>query len=158
MLQSLLAERFHLKFHFAKREVNGYALTVLNTGSKLQAAHESDQDLVQYKPDLQTSQVHMVVRHKSIKVLATFLSGSGHFDGPVEDKTELTGLYNFTLDWTATEPLDLGGQVVRFSGDAAPGISLATALQEQLGLQVRPEKTNIEPLVIDFVERPTPNQ
>jgi bla regulator protein BlaR1 len=42
------------------------------------------------------------------------------------------------------------------SADAAP--QFVTALQEQLGLKLVPEKTKVTIFVIDHIERPTPNQ
>ena len=39
--------------------------------------------------------------------------------------------------------------------DDAP--SIFTALQEQLGLKLLPEKTKVKIFVVDHIERPTPN-
>jgi uncharacterized protein (TIGR03435 family) len=66
----------------------------------------------------------------------------------VVDKSGLVGKYNLTLHWTP---------------DDAPATSdasvptLFTAIQEQLGLKLRPGKEEVEALVIDHVAQPTEN-
>ena len=73
-------------------------------------------------------------------------------DRPVEDLTELTGSYNFKLEWTPDAAAS------EKSSDVALGPTLFTALQEQLGLQLRAQKVTIEVLVVDSAERvPTEN-
>ena len=74
----------------------------------------------------------------------------------VIDKTGLTGRFAFTLAWTPER-----------MPDAAPppgvppidpnGPSFFTALQEQLGLKLQSAKAPLEVVVIDSVERPTPD-
>jgi uncharacterized protein (TIGR03435 family) len=75
---------------------------------------------------------------------------------PVYDKTGLTGRYDFTLTY-AHENLTAPGA----STDAPPQMDtappLARALEEQLGLKLVPAKGNMDVIVIDHVERPTPN-
>jgi uncharacterized protein (TIGR03435 family) len=73
--------------------------------------------------------------------------------GFVTNKTGLDGFYAFTLNFTM--PGRGAGPSVDASGDAPPEIF--TALQEQLGLKLQPEKTIVPILVIDHIERPTPN-
>ena len=64
---------------------------------------------------------------------------------PIVDDTGLTGKYDFRLDFV---PEDLS------SGAAA---DLFGALQEQLGLKLRPAKGPVEVLIVDHAER-TPTQ
>jgi uncharacterized protein (TIGR03435 family) len=64
---------------------------------------------------------------------------------PVLDKTGLEGRYDVdSLDWTP---------------DAADpnGVSLFTAVKEQLGLTLEPSKGPVKMVVIDHVEKPTPD-
>ena len=69
----------------------------------------------------------------------------------VLDKTGLTGRYDFSLQWTPDDsPSD--APVPDSSGG-----SLFTALQEQLGLKLEPQKGPVEVLVIDHVARPSEN-
>ena len=75
---------------------------------------------------------------------------------PVTDETELTGYYNYALRWTPDQPPQPR------PGDLVPvidpnGPSLFTAIEEQLGLRLRPARGPVEVLVIDSVQQPTPN-
>ena len=74
----------------------------------------------------------------------------------VVDRTELTGAFDVNVKW-AIDPL---------TGPAGPGVappldpmgpSIFTALQEQLGLKLSSAKGPVEVLVIDHIEKPSPN-
>jgi uncharacterized protein (TIGR03435 family) len=74
---------------------------------------------------------------------------------PVEDRTGLAGTFEFDLEWTPELPAP---------ADAPPGPpidpngpSLFTALKEQLGLKLDPQKDHIDVLVVDHAEHPTEN-
>jgi len=77
----------------------------------------------------------------------------------IEDKTGLTGNYDFMLQWT---PEESGPSIFRGSDrTSAPessGPSLFTALQEQVGLKLELKNGPGEILVIDHVERPSDPQ
>lgn len=75
----------------------------------------------------------------------------------VVDRTGLTGLYEFDLEFTpdqAPPPGALTGQAPPFDPN---GPSVFTALQEQLGLKLDAQRGPVEMLVIDSVEPPTPD-
>ena len=61
---------------------------------------------------------------------------------PVIDKTGLTGSFDWDLQWD-NDPTG-----------ASPGVSIFSALQEQLGLKLEPGRGPVEVLVIDRVEMP----
>jgi uncharacterized protein (TIGR03435 family) len=67
-------------------------------------------------------------------------------DRIVLDKTGLTGKYDYQLKFQSVQP-------PAAATDDRP--SFITALQEQLGLKLEPERAPIEVLVIDHVERPS---
>lgn len=69
---------------------------------------------------------------------------------PIIDKTGLTGSYDFTLKWTQDQTPDASESQ---TGDP----SLFTALEEQLGLKLVPVKGPVEVVVIDSIQRPSPN-
>jgi uncharacterized protein (TIGR03435 family) len=71
---------------------------------------------------------------------------------PVLNKTGLTGVFNFTLEWSPE------GKSTDGAGELPVGPSLFTAIPEQLGLRLESRKTPIEILVIDRAEKvPTGN-
>jgi uncharacterized protein (TIGR03435 family) len=140
MMRALLVERFGLKFHFEKRESPVYAMVVGKSGPKLK---ESTAD--QLSVTVRSAQ--LTVAKATMDRLAIQLSSS--MDRPVFDKTGLRGFYDFTLDWTS----DFGGPPTADSN----GVDIFTALQEQLGLKLEPQKAPIEMLVIDHAQRPSEN-
>ncbi|HUB28703.1 MAG TPA: TIGR03435 family protein, partial [Terracidiphilus sp.] len=78
-------------------------------------------------------------------------------DRVVVDKTGLTGKYDFDLKWTP-ESAPRPGTAEADNGTAdvkTPG--LFTALEEQLGLKLESQKGSVATLVVDSVDRPTPN-
>jgi len=80
----------------------------------------------------------------------------------VVDRTGLTGPYEFTLEFAPEQPA-LGGAPgpVVDPGGAPPvpsdAPSFVSALQEQLGLKLESNRGPVDVLVIDHVERPTPD-
>lgn len=82
----------------------------------------------------------------SMQVRTPLLSGQA--GRVVVDETGLDGYYAFTLSY-AQQPAA--------AADNAPGDrpSLFTALSEQLGLKLEAQRSPVETLVIDRIERPT---
>jgi uncharacterized protein (TIGR03435 family) len=77
----------------------------------------------------------------------------------VQDKTGLTGKYDFSLLWTPGEDEDAmfkTGSQPAADGAQAPdssGPSIFTALPDQLGLQLERQQVPMKILVIDHVEK-----
>ena len=67
----------------------------------------------------------------------------------VVDRTGLIGFFDFDLSWT---PNLSPGATTRDDS-----VSLFTALEERLGLKLESTRGPVEVLVIDHVERPTPD-
>jgi uncharacterized protein (TIGR03435 family) len=83
---------------------------------------------------------------------------------PVVDKTELTGKYDFALYFTPdmanmpAPPVGVGGLGEHGTEQAEIYPPLAVAIQEQLGLKLDSQKTQVDILVIDHLEKvPTEN-
>jgi uncharacterized protein (TIGR03435 family) len=76
---------------------------------------------------------------------------------PVLNKTNLTGRYELTLQWTPDPGFGRGLEPNPDAASAEPGPTLFTALQEQLGLRVESQKQPGEVYIIDHLDRHTAN-
>jgi uncharacterized protein (TIGR03435 family) len=146
MLQTLLADRFQVKVHREKKESPVYALVVGKSGHKLkQSAGEG----FSYTVGGRARTLEMTFSKATMEQLALQLSSSGGMGRVVLDKTALTGTYDFKLNWIPGDDTALTPD-----SDAA---SIFTAIQEQLGLRLEPQKAPVEILVIDHAEKPSAN-
>lgn len=154
MTQVLLADRLKLKAHFETREGTIFALVVAKGSLKMQEAKPGDKYANGLKRDdgkpfgagvFSMGNGTITAQGMSLDTLVVNLPGiTGHL---VENRTGLTGLYDFTLHFSASDPPP--------PDSAAP--SIYTALEEQLGLKLEPTKGPVKVLVIDHVERPSQN-
>jgi uncharacterized protein (TIGR03435 family) len=83
-------------------------------------------------------------------------------DRTIVDRTGLVGSYDFSLEWTpdthpVVRPEDIPPGLPIPPAPSVEGSSLFTALQEQLGLKLEPARGPVDVLVIEHVERPTPD-
>jgi uncharacterized protein (TIGR03435 family) len=143
LLQALLAERFHLTLHKETRQLPVYALTVESRGPKMKPAPGPVPPEPQITGRSNATHKELTGQHATVAQLIQSLSRD--MDRPVVDHTSLTGTYDFKLGWTpdAADPT---------------GISIFTAIKEQLGLKLESAKGPVEVLVIDRAERiPTAN-
>jgi uncharacterized protein (TIGR03435 family) len=88
-----------------------------------------------------------------MRIFADLLGGS--LGQPVVDKTGISGGFDITFRWTPAEGEANYRDADRPLDPNAP--SIFTAIQEQLGLKLEAEKGPLEVLVIDHIERPSPN-
>ena len=155
MLQVMLTERFKLQFHRDSYEEQGYVLLAINNGRSLPVATGKET-----RPGpmfVHGDGTELVATGEAIPVgtLVNFLWSS--LRQPVQDKTGLTGLYDVTLHFTPTFQDTGTREVLGEIGAGAPGPSLFTAVQEQLGFRLEPRKVAVPIFVIDHAEKPTPN-
>jgi len=81
---------------------------------------------------------------------------SAELNRKVFDRTGLTGLFNVRLTWTP-DVLPAGPLPPEHPPIDPNGPSIFTAVQEQLGLKLEPTTGPVEVLVVDRIERPSPN-
>lgn len=153
MAQGLLATRFHMKTHWEKRELPSYFLVVANSGALLKLEEDSKDDKGLHT-GFKTGPGEISATKCEVEVLISSLSGTPELAGrPVVDKTGLKGKYSWMLTWTPERM----SAAATANGEAPHGLSLFTALQEQLGLQLKTEKSSVDVVVVDSIERPTEN-
>jgi uncharacterized protein (TIGR03435 family) len=184
MLQSLLEERFKLKVHREVREQPIYALVAAQSPARLgpnlaqsnvdcQAAADANRKTPPppaappkpgERPRCGTHMGFGDIRGgaRPMTLLAGMLAQV--VQRSVVDRTGLTGAFDFDLRWTPdTLPRRPPGtppdQPFRMNGvEIDPnGPSIFTALQEQLGLKLEATRGPVEVLVVDHIERPTPD-
>ncbi len=147
MLRNLLIERFGMQTHTVMRDFPAYDLVVAKSGPKLKPSAGGPGEL-KVRFDTSTGAPHLAAEQQTIRALAEWLP---RFVGnrPVEEKTGLTGKYDFTLVFS------LGGP--------APGAEISepdlfAALQEQLGLKLEQRQVPLPVIIIDHIDQvPTGN-
>jgi uncharacterized protein (TIGR03435 family) len=172
MLQALLEDRFKLKIHRETREVSLYALTVAKGGLKLPRVEEGSCTPRDYSPLPRSPEPSqkpfcgnggfakkgglVVADIPAISIDEFSKRLSFRLDRPVMDKTGVTGLFNFHLEFAPdmSTPQFLGQPP---DPSEPAGQSIFTAIQKQLGLRLEPANGPREYLVIDSAERPSGN-
>jgi uncharacterized protein (TIGR03435 family) len=143
MLQTLLADRFKLALHHEMKRLDGYALEV-NNGRKLEKADGK-------VANISNGRGHIVATNFSMVQFAEVLSRQ--VDLPVFNRTGLDGVFNIDLQWTP------GGDRPARPDDLTPfdGLTIFTAIQEQLGLRLHAQRVPVDVIVIDHAEKPSRN-
>jgi len=157
MMQSLLTERLNLQVKIRTKTMPHYALVAAKKGPRMAAAKSNKRDSL--SNDVGGGRGRITAIGVSMDDLARALSHQAETGSRVVvDATGLHGQYDFTLNWTPYDPNDRGASsesVKAPSPDSGP--SLFTALEEQLGLKLVSRKGPVQVLVIDHIERPSPN-
>lgn len=137
LLRQLLAQRFKLTVHYEQRDVKGYDLVVAKGGSKLTTGTEATVVGYIFQNGIRSPSI-------SMNGLAAMLAHP--LGQPVMNKTDIAGNYNINLHFAPDGSTD------------SPYPSIFTAVQEQLGLKLEPQKVPVQMLVIDHLSQtPTPN-
>jgi uncharacterized protein (TIGR03435 family) len=149
MLQNALADRCKIAVHRVPTLIDGYALVVANHGPNRKNLVESKPDDAipdrAEKSDLDARTIDLpddpVVHfyQTSMAAFVLFLSLSGSA-APIDDRTGLPGKYNFDITRPAT--------------DGIPSTDWDLAA---IGLKLVREKVLTNNIVIDHIERPSPN-
>lgn len=149
MLQKLLADRFALTIHRDTKDLPVYSLELAKGGPKFHASKDEG------PPEFRIFQRRQITARRAtlepMKEAIAWLLGR-----PIIDKTGLTALYDYKLEWTPDQ--------VQLSSDETSGRptdenvpSLTSALQEQMGLKLQSQKGPVEIIQIERAEKPTAN-
>jgi uncharacterized protein (TIGR03435 family) len=143
MLQQLLQDRFKLVTHHETRQFDGFAL-VREPSGKL-------------GPGLRVPEIDCRPNCRN-RIGIGLITGNGigmedirrvilnAVNAPVSDETQLSGLFEVDLRWSNA-----------LSTSADNSGSIFTAIQEQLGLKLERRRVDVDVIVIDHIEHPTPD-
>ena len=180
MMRQLLVERFGLKTHTESREMPVYALVTARTDGQLgERLRRSAIDCAavrsangggaparasgelpptcSWRVAITTSgSAHLLLDGSPISQLTAFLERMVR--RVVMDRTSLSGTWDIQLEFAAEQfntrvPLAPDTPVA----PARDGLSIFTALEEQLGLRLESRRGQVSMVVIDSVEPPTPD-
>jgi uncharacterized protein (TIGR03435 family) len=166
MMRALLEDRFGLKIHNEIRELPVYALTAARGGARLTPSKPGGCVAIDVKSVLKAPPGTNYCGQFEMKRGAVWIADAkgmtvaefaarvfrDTLDRPVIDRTSIAGLFDIHLEFSDLEnPAGRSGD----ADNAAP--SVFTAVQEQLGLKLSPDKGPVEVLVIDHVEKPSAN-
>lgn len=148
IVQTLLEDRFKLKFHVESREMDVLALIADKNGPKLQPS--KDGEVSAAGPGDQPGQFRL--QRTTIIGLVNTLANV--LQTPVIDGSGITGFYDITLD-TMKYLAAPGGSNPRTVDAIDRAQAFVTAVQDQLGLKLEKRKAALDITIIDRAERPT---
>ena len=170
LVRAVLADRFALRAHEETREGPIYVMerarpqstglrpTAIDCAAILRAGPNGSVTGPDGRPlqpcAARTRGGAIVATGSTMAELARVLSRIQGIEREVIDRTGLDGRFDFNLTWTPPLPppgVDAGAPV------SETGPSIFTALQEQLGLKLESQRGPVRVLVVDRLERPTPN-
>ena len=171
ILRAVLAERFALRAHQETRERPIYVLqrastrpaglrpTTIDCTAILRAGPNGEVLDANGRPlapcAARTRRGAIVATGSTMVELARTLSRVDGVEREVVNRTGLDGRFDFTLQWTPPQRPAPGVDGVAPVTETGP--SIFTALHEQLGLKLESQRGPVRVLVIDRLERPTPN-
>ena len=180
MLKNLLAERFKLKVHVERREIDVYAMVLARSDGQLgrglrkpardceaveaarKKAAAGGAPPTQAAPPKPGERPECGALSAAMNGVARLATGGTPLSiippviqstvgRPVIDRTGLAGRWDIELEYSITTTPSTAADQAN-----APA-SIFTAMQEQLGLRLESRKEPMEVLVIDQIELPTPN-
>lgn len=175
MMRSLLADRFKLAIHTESKETPVFAFVLVKPGitgpslrphaanaecptTTMPSAPAPAQTVAGGFPGLcgglfplppsEPGHLRYGARNVTMAFIASSLSAGSRLGRPMIDQTGLTGTFDFTLEFIPP------------SADPQPdasGPTIQEAIREQLGIKLESQKSKIDVLVVDHVERLTEN-
>jgi uncharacterized protein (TIGR03435 family) len=174
MIRKLLKDRFQLTFHKEKRDLSAYVLTVGKSGQKLTPTEmKGPLPGIGFRPI--AGGLMLGMRNGTMSDFTGFLQ-TIVLDRPVVDRTELTDKFDMVVKFTPDET-QFHGHPPKPPAAASSGSTTTTtatssttapdttetfpdlfqALQQQLGLKLEAQKTAVDVIAIDHVEKPSAN-
>jgi uncharacterized protein (TIGR03435 family) len=172
MVQSLLADRFKLSVHRETKEGPIFALVMVKAGklgpqlkphvddpscsaSTATTSPACASGLMQVRPSM-PGLIRYVGQNVPVSIIAKYLPltsvwGTG-LDRPVVDKTELSGNYDFAIEFARQVDPDAREQQPDQNGP-----TFIEALRDQLGMKLDSQTGSAPQVIIDHIEEPSAN-
>jgi uncharacterized protein (TIGR03435 family) len=160
MLQSLLADRFQVKFHRDSKVLPVYYL-VQSKSSKMFTPAGADETFSWKVTQEPGGLMRSKATNESIGDFVQLVGASA--DRPVIDKTGITGFIDYDILFEPGRTPKAAGPSVEGGGGKTPpnqedlNRAVLDAIQDQLGLKLQSAKDAVEILVIDHAEQPSEN-
>jgi bla regulator protein blaR1 len=185
MMQAVLADRFHLAVRYETRQVPVFAVILDRPGTlgPLLQKHPDGSPCattpafpspaptappqfldtrfpatcggIVTMPPSAPGRVRWGARNVSMELIATSMGDGEGVDRPELDKTGLTGMYDFAIEYTPQ--LTPSSPPGANSHRDLTGPTFLEALRDQMGLKLEPQTGPINFLVISYVEEPSTN-
>jgi uncharacterized protein (TIGR03435 family) len=174
LMRSLLRERFAFVAHMETREMPIFELVLARrdgrlgpklqralcdcTGSKAEPGCKQGPEAARFPEFDGLTCIQMglpgrqLMRGFPLRDFADQVNGRA-----VVDKTGLTGTWNVELEFTPDEPFAARDPSASDLTPREVAPSFFTAVEEQLGLRFRPARGLVDVVVVDRIERPTPD-
>ena len=150
LVQSMLVDRFKLKVHHVTRDAPAWALVVAKNGPKNLKREPDGAEGIPAFSDFN----HAQFRAAPIDRLVSLLIALENV--PILDKTGLIGKYDFKIVFSRDPDTPmLPGYSLPPTNDSQP--TIFDALKDQLGLKLVPLTLPLDEIVIDHIEKPSPN-
>jgi uncharacterized protein (TIGR03435 family) len=143
MFQAVLAEHFGVSVHRERKEMQAYVLTVDKKGLKMTETAADGESMIEPNP----KRMALAMQRTSMAEIATVISRV--LQTPVVDETHLKGRYDAVFDMTkyAQDMRPAEGAPMDMAG------VMTTALREEIGLHIVPQKTAVDIIVVDHAEK-----
>jgi uncharacterized protein (TIGR03435 family) len=146
MMQTLLAQRFHLQLSRQSKDLPIYELVVAGSGAHLTPTPSSPpppvapsgKAMISIRVSSNNGNADFKLTNASTLVLADLLSRQIH--RRIVDKTGITGQYDISIHWPQSPD---------------PGDAVANALEDQLGLTLRASAGPVPVLTVNQVAKPS---
>jgi uncharacterized protein (TIGR03435 family) len=169
MMRSLLADRFQLQLHRESRQMPIFNLAINRSDGKigprlrpedgqcvsLSAASAPTVDRSRWCGFTRVTAGSISVRGMTLDEFASGISTRPDIQRVIRNRTGLNGKFDLDLEYTPVSLVQ--GDPSAPPTRAESGVDLFTAFKEQLGLKLEGSTGPVDVLVIDHVERPTPD-
>jgi uncharacterized protein (TIGR03435 family) len=161
MLLMFLKERAKVEVHMSAKEVPTFDLVIGKGGLKIKEAPDpNEQDHGTARMSMNQNMSTLTAKAVPISMLlGQLMVSSGR---PVIDRTGLTGVYDFTLQYSpmingAVAPLNASAPGPDTALPQSSGPSFQDAVEEKLGLKLVPSRGMIRVIVVEHAEKPDAN-